>query len=190
SVLQVAVPSRRSQDSPSPCHLVVQQVTLLAARWSICFESRTGGSMSKRDKQRHPERRGVGLSSLRPRLDQLLRDEHLAELSADALNEKLDRLIEGIKPPVSLPIIISAAMHAPESAQAYLDELLPDWLSRRGHLAMLGDLVAREALDDQQQQRAFVWLAAAGADTGDLVAEIEGWNPFYAAFSAGDDMQA
>jgi hypothetical protein len=146
--------------------------------------------MSKRDKQRQPERRGVGLSSLRPRLDQLLRSEHLADLMQEALYAELDRLVEGIKPTVSLPTIISAAIHAPETAQAYLDQLLPDWLSRHGHLATLSDLVARESLDDQQQRRALVWLAAAGADTGGLVAEIEGWEPFYAAFTAGDQMQA
>jgi hypothetical protein len=146
--------------------------------------------MSKRDKQRRPERRGVGLSSLRPRLDQLLRGERLVELSQDAVYEELDRLIEGIKPTVSLPTIVSAAMHAPEAAQAHLDDLLPDWLSRRGHLTTLGDLVARESLDDQQRQRALAWLSAAGVDTGDLVAEIEGWDPFYAAFTAGNEMQA
>ena len=146
--------------------------------------------MSKRDKHHRPERRGVGLSSLRPRLDQLLRSERLAELSQDEVYEELDRLIEGIKPAVSLPTIVSAAMHAPEAAQARLDELMPDWLTERDHLATLSDLVARESLDDQQQQRALVWLSAAGADTGDLVAEIEGWDPFYAAFTAGDEMQA
>jgi hypothetical protein len=146
--------------------------------------------MSKRGKQRRPERRDVGLSSLRPRLDQLLRSERLAELSQDEIYEELDRLIEGIKPAVSLPTIVSAVIHAPEAAQTRLDELMPDWLSERRQMTALGDLVARESLDEQQQQRALTWLSAAGADTGDLVAEIEGWDPFYAAFTAGDEMQA
>ena len=146
--------------------------------------------MSKRDKQRRPERRGAGLSSLRPRLDQLLRSERLAEMSQHAVYKELDRLVEGIKPAVFLPTIVSAAMHAPEAAQARLGELVPDWLSEREYLAVLGGLVTRESLDDQQRQRALAWLSAAGADTGDLVAEIEGWDPFYAAFTAGNEMQA
>jgi hypothetical protein len=146
--------------------------------------------MSKRDKHRHPERRGAGLSSLRPRLDQLLRSERLAELTQDAIYKEFDQLIDGIKPTVSLPTIVSAVIHAPEAAQTRLDALLPDWLSQRGHLAALRELLAYESLDDQQQQRALVWLSAAGADASDLIAEIEGWDPFYAAFTAGDDMQA
>jgi hypothetical protein len=146
--------------------------------------------MSKRDKQRGPERRGAGLSSLRPRLDQLLRSERLGAMSQQEMYEELDRLIEGIKPALFLPTIVSAALHAPEAAQARLDALLPDWLSERGHVAALGDLVTRELFDDQQRQRALAWLSAAGADTADLLAEIEGWDPFYAAFSAGNEMQA
>jgi hypothetical protein len=145
--------------------------------------------MSKRDKQRRPERR-VGLSSLRPRLDELLRSERLAELNQAALYEELDRLTEGIKPAVFLPTIASAALHAPEAAQARLDEQLPDWLTERDLVATLGDLATRESLDDQQRQRALAWLSAAGADTGDLVAEAEAWDPFYAAYTAGNEMQA
>jgi hypothetical protein len=146
--------------------------------------------MSKRDKQRQPERRGAGLSSLRPRLDQLLRSEVVSQAEHGNLYEDLDRLTSGIKPTVFLPTIVAAAIHAPEAAQARLDELLPDWLSARGHLATLGGLLVQQSLDDAQQQRVLAWLASAGADTGELVAELEQWDAFYAAFYAGNPMQA
>jgi hypothetical protein len=146
--------------------------------------------MSKRDKQRQPERRGVGLSSLRPRLDQWLRGEALPHDDQDALYEGLDALTAGIKPAIFLPTIIAAANAAPEDAQATLDELLPSWLSERDYLATLRDLVARQSLSDEQQQRALAWLAAAGADTGDLTAELAAWAPFYDAYYAGTPSQA
>ena len=146
--------------------------------------------MSKRDKQRQPERRGVGLSSLRPRLDQLLRGESLSQADQHDVYEGLDALTSGIKPAVFLPTIIAAASAAPEAAQVALDELLPGWLSERDHLATLRDLVARQSFGAEQQQRALAWLAAAGADTADLTAELAAWDPFFDAYSASNPAQA
>src|SRR5262249_12463720 len=101
--------------------------------------------MSKRDKQRQPERRGSGPWSLRPRLDQLLRSQDLTQADPHELYESLDVLTSGIKPAVFLPTLIVAAAAAPEAAQSRLDELLPDWVSERGHLAALSDLATRES---------------------------------------------
>jgi hypothetical protein len=145
--------------------------------------------MSKRDKQRQPERRGVGLSSLRPRLDQLLRGESLSQADHHSIYEGLDALTSGIKPAVFLPTIIAAASAAPEAAKTALDKLLPGWLSERDHLAALRDLVARESFG-AEQQRALAWLAATGADTTDLTAELAAWDPFFDAYQAGNPMQA
>jgi hypothetical protein len=145
--------------------------------------------MSKRDKQRQPERRGAGLSSLRPRLDQLVRGESLSQPDQRRAYEELDALTAGIKPAVFLPTLLAATIDAPAGVQDVLSELLPDWLRERGHLAPLRDLAARYTLEAPQQQRALEWLVAAGADTGELVAEREAWDSFYDAYYAGNPMQ-
>jgi hypothetical protein len=145
--------------------------------------------MGKRDKQRQPERRGAGLSSLRPRLDQLLRGESLAQADQGALYEGLDALTSGIKPAIFLPTIIAAVNAAPEVAQAPLDQLVPGWLSEHEYLATLSELVTRQSLGAEQQPRALAWLAAAGADTGELAAELAAWDPFYDAYRISNPSQ-
>ena len=135
--------------------------------------------MSKRDKQRQPERRGAGLSSLRPRLDQLLRGDDLES----RFHTELDTLTGGLKPAAFLPTMIAATGAAPAAAQETLDEAIPEWLNARGHVAALGELVERHTFSGEQQERALAWLAAAGADTSQLSTELAAWDPFYDAYS-------
>jgi len=144
----------------------------------------------QRDKQRRPERPRAGLSSLRPRLDQLLRSERFSTLDQRQIVAELDALTKGINPATFLPTLIAALSDAPAEAQARLNELLPKWLQERGDLAPLRDLIARHALDDEKRQHAVAWLANAGDDTGEIVAEIEAWDPFYGAYYAGNPSQA
>jgi hypothetical protein len=139
-------------------------------------------------KHHDKQRRGAGLSSLRPRLDQLLRAEELGK-QGDQIDEKLDALTEGIKPATFLPIVLAAFADAPAETQARLGEQLPGWLSERGHLAPLRDLLARHALDGEPRQMALAWLASAGADAADL-AQDDAWESFYDAYTAGNPMQA
>lgn len=113
-------------------------------------------AMSKRQKQRQPERRGVGLSSLRPRLDQLLRRESESQFDRDSLYEDLDRLTSGIKPAVFLATLAAAAGAVPERIQPAIDELLAAWASARGHMAALGGLLAQQSLDQAQRERVMV----------------------------------
>jgi len=138
-------------------------------------------------KHQDKQRRGAGLSSLRPRLDQLLRGE---EISRDdrQLGEKLDSLTEGIKPASFLPIVIASFADAPAETQASLGELVPVWLSEHGYLAPLRELLARHALEGDKRQLALAWLASAGADAADL-AQDDAWDSFYDAYSAGNPMQ-
>jgi hypothetical protein len=145
--------------------------------------------MSKRDKQRQPKRPIAGLSSLRPRLDQLLRGESLPQADQDHIYESLDALTSGIKPAAFLPTLIAATGAAPEAAQTTLDKLLPDWLNERGHLASLGELIARHTFGGEQQERALAWLATAGADTNELTAELAAWDPFYDAYRTSNPSQ-
>jgi hypothetical protein len=141
-------------------------------------------------KHRDKQRRGAGLSSLRPRLDQLLHGQAFEKLDQRELFAQLDALVEGIKPATALPIVIASSIDTPVDRQSRLAEMLPVWLRERGHLSSLSELVARHALDDPKQQVALAWLADAGADTGELVAELKGWNSFYDAYYAGTPFQA
>jgi len=142
----------------------------------------------KHEKQRQPARRGAGLSSLRPRLDQLLRGDRV---SADnrQIHQELDALTEGIKPAVVLSTLLAASIDAPEAAQARLAGLLPGWLGQHGRLDALRELAAGDALDEPKRQQALAWLADAGADTADLLAEREAWDAFYGAYYAGNPSQ-
>lgn len=131
---------------------------------------------------------GAGLSSLRPRLDELLRGERLAQPDQPGVYEELDAVTRGIKPAAFLPALVAACQAAPAPVQALLDDVVPDWLHERGHLAALRDLAARESLGADQRQRALAWLAATG-DEADLAA-IEAWDPFFDAYLASNEAQA
>jgi hypothetical protein len=139
-------------------------------------------------KHQDKQRRGAGLSSLRPRLDQLLRGQEMARDDRQ-LGEKLDALTQGIKPASFLPIVIASFADAPAETQASLGELVPGWLSERGHLAPLRELLERHALDGDKRQLALAWLASAGADAADL-AQDDAWDSFYDSYTAGNPMQA
>jgi len=140
-------------------------------------------------KKHDKPRRGAGLSSLRPRLDQLLRGDRMSAADQQVYQE-LETLTEGIKPATFLPTLIASSIDGPAAAQARLAELLPSWLSERGYLDALRDLVARHALDEEKRERALAWLAGAGADTGDLAADLADWDPFFGAYSSSNPMQA
>jgi len=142
----------------------------------------------KHEKQRQPARRGAGLSSLRPRLDQLLRGDR-ASADNRQIRQDLDALTEGIKPAVVLSTLLAASIDAPEAAQARLTGLLPGWLGQHGRLDALRELAAGDALDEPKRQQALAWLADAGADTADLLAEREAWDAFYGAYYAGNPSQ-
>ena len=145
--------------------------------------------MSKKHaKQRAPVRTGVGLSSLRPRLDQLLRSG--VNDPEQKVAHELDALTDGLKPTSYLPIVLAAAIDGPSEAQVLLNRSMPGWLSQHGRLDALRDLLARHTLDEEKARRALAWLAEAGADTSDLRAEAEEWNPFFDAYLAGNEMQA
>jgi hypothetical protein len=141
-------------------------------------------------KHHDKQRRGAGLSSLRPRLDQLLHGEDFDQLDQHEVLAQLNTLTTGIKPATALPIVLASSSAAPLQRQSRLGELLPRWLETSGLREPLHDLIVRHALGDDMRQLALAWLASAGADTGALVAELDAWESFYDAYYAGNPSQA
>lgn len=147
--------------------------------------------MSKARKKQKSKRSTPNISPLvllRPRLDNLLGDESLAEKDTQTLKEDLDAVCMGVKPSDFLPVLLRAYQSAPTSVQAFLDDVVPVWLAERGHVDLLCQLVQASRLNPQSQDRALAWLQTAGLDP----AALREWQPqslFHGAYRCADDSQ-
>lgn len=140
----------------------------------------------QRQAQAHPT---VGLSSLRPRLDVLLRDPQLVSWDSAQLAARLDALTAALKPAAFLPIFLAASQNAPAAAHELLATNAPIWLQSHGYELVLHDLVARGQVPEAQRALALAWLASAGGVVDDLLAGQE-WDAFLDAFSTSSPMQS
>jgi hypothetical protein len=148
--------------------------------------------MSKsRVKQRQPAQLSptIRLSGLRPRLDQLLRGETMAQ-GEPAVAAALEALTAGLKPAAFLPTVLAAYSAAPPMPQAQFAALLPGWIKRAGHTQALRGLVAQHVLAPELQQIALSLLEAGGEPVAELASELASWEPFYAAYAAGNEFQS
>ena len=99
----------------------------------------------------------IRLSGLRPRLDQLLRSDTMAQ-GDEAIAAAISSLTAGMKPAAFLPMLLAAYGAAPPMPQAHLAAALPTLLGRAGHVQALRELVGLHALAPDQQQIALAWL--------------------------------
>lgn len=139
-----------------------------------------------RSKQQPAVSPAIRLSALRPRLDQLFRNEPLPAPDPQALYQALDGLTEGLAPEKFLPALLAATAAAPQETQEQLGDALQRWLEQRGYTIALRQVAQRGALDSEQRQLALAWLASAG---GDLALSIEPDDSFYAAYYVGNEAQ-
>ncbi len=127
------------------------------------------------------------LSLLRPRLDELLGDEALAEQDEEAITRELDRAFGELKFYDALPALLRAYEQAPPGVQRRLDALAPEWLMGRGELTTLRDLLEHRRIHEGGRGTALGWLERAGVE----VAELEALSPrFIGPISAATSFKA
>lgn len=148
--------------------------------------------MSKKAKKKKGRRPNLSpLSTLRPRLDGLFGNpdwiarggerRETADLAAD-----LTEITKKIDPAQHLPIIITAYQSAPESVQAYLDEIVPFWLVETAQAEPLSQLIKDFTIDGVDREVALRWLASANVDIS--AEDLQRESSFYKAFLGKDDM--
>lgn len=125
---------------------------------------------------------------LRPHLDQLFTDQVWPSQPDEALAADLDRVTQNCKPDVVVTTLLNASLAAPQTTQTRLEQVIPAWLTRRGHVSVLEGLVANRPLDTEQHARATAWLTAAGGKALALQPAATDW--FFRAFHVVSEWQS
>lgn len=103
--------------------------------------------MRKKSRQKRKSQRRTPhvspLEVLRPRFDKLLSDFPFTEKQPHPLKTQLGTICQGVNASDFLPILLRARHHAGEAVQAYLDDVVPQWLSERSDLEALCQLLQR-----------------------------------------------
>jgi len=124
---------------------------------------------------------------LRIRLDGLWQNPALPHQEQSQLEADLDAVTRGIKADALVPVMLRAYLNAPAEARARLDQVVPGWLLARAHLPMLEKLTVNQALDSSLQPTALAWLAAAGRNVREQLAQPD---LFYEAYDLDNGYQA
>jgi len=143
--------------------------------------------MSK-SKKKHAVPNIPAAALLRPRLDALWNNPALPQQSDAEIQTVLDELARGVKPDFLLPTLIRAYRSAPASARSRVDALLPNWLSARGHIAALTELIAKGRLAAELREPASAWLKASGVNL--ILPVSPPADLFYQAYDFDNEFQA
>jgi hypothetical protein len=124
---------------------------------------------------------------LRIRLDGLWQNPAMPRQEQSQLEADLDAVTRGIKSDALVPVMLRAYLNAPDEARAWLDRVVPGWLQARAHLPSLEKLTVNQDLDSSLQPTTLAWLAAAGRDVREQLAQPD---PFYGAYDFDNSYQA
>ncbi len=119
-------------------------------------------------KKKRPRRNIPPATLLRPRMEDLFRDDTFLPKEDAAIQTDLDALTQGVSDRLFVKTLLRAYAAASEAVQARLDEILPGWLAAHDGIAILRTLAEDRSLGPDLRPIALAWLDAAGTDTTDL----------------------
>ena len=119
--------------------------------------------MSKRKKKHAPKISPA--TTLRPRLDALWAGDALLHQDDAAIQADLDAIARDVAADFLVVTMLRAYLAAPAPMRDRLDRVVPRWLSQRGYVNTLKDVVAGQSLGADVQPAALGWMKAAGVDT-------------------------
>jgi len=104
-------------------------------------------------------------TTLRPRLDALWAGDALLHQDDAAIQADLDAIARDVAADFLVVTMLRAYLAAPAPMRDRLDRVVPRWLSQRGYVNTLQDVVAGQALGADVRLAALGWMKAAGVDT-------------------------
>jgi hypothetical protein len=119
-------------------------------------------------KKKRPRRNIPPATLLRPRMEDLFRDDTLLPKEDAAIQEALRALTQGVSDRLFVKTLLRAYAAASEAVQARLDAILPEWLAAHDDVEVLQMLAEERSLGPDLRPIALAWLDAAGTDTTDL----------------------
>ena len=144
--------------------------------------------MSKSKKRKKSSSTLPPIVALRPRLDQLFNETSYVEQDTSEREAQLNEVFKQIKPQDFLPVLLKAYQAATDQVQQCLEEMIPQWIQKRGYQDILFELVQQQRFNEKGQKKILQWLQTTGTDVAKVQQEEEG-DRFFEAYTYSDDSQ-